>query len=119
MRIPIWIWIILGLTAISWIVPDGIPGEEFVLPAIAITGLILRRLLMNSIKSSSQQVAKALRAHTRVVLEVRVHFTTGLETGQGRDFSRPHLLLEKIHTLCSGLRRALQWTKLKRPTGTS
>ncbi len=45
MRIPIWIWIILGLTAISWIVPDGIPGEEIVLPAIAITGLLLRRLM--------------------------------------------------------------------------
>jgi DnaJ-domain-containing protein 1 len=48
MGIPWWIWIILGLTAISWIVPDGIPGEEFVLPALAITGLLLRRLLMKN-----------------------------------------------------------------------
>jgi len=48
MRIPWWIWILFGLTAISWIVPDGIPGEEFLLPALAITGLLLRRLLMKN-----------------------------------------------------------------------
>ncbi len=55
MRIPIWIWIILGLTAISWILPDGIPGEEFVLPAIAITGLLLRRFLMKNFYQQQYQ----------------------------------------------------------------
>jgi hypothetical protein len=48
MRIPWWIWILFGLTAISWIVPDGIPGEEFLLPALAITGLLLRRFMMKN-----------------------------------------------------------------------
>jgi hypothetical protein len=48
MRIPFWIWIIIGLTLISWILPDGIPGEEFVLPAIAISGLLLRRFFLKN-----------------------------------------------------------------------
>ena len=55
MRIPFWIWIILGLTAISWILPDGIPGEEFALPAIAIAGLLLRRLFMKNFYQQQYQ----------------------------------------------------------------
>lgn len=55
MRIPFWIWIILGLTAISWIIPDGIPGEEFILPAIAVAGLLLRRLLMKNFYQQQYQ----------------------------------------------------------------
>jgi len=43
MRIPLWIWLIIGLSVISWIVPDGIPGEEFLLPAIAVISIFLRR----------------------------------------------------------------------------
>jgi hypothetical protein len=43
MRIPFWIWILFGLTALSWIIPDGIPGEEFILPALAVGSLLLRR----------------------------------------------------------------------------
>ncbi len=59
MRIPLWIWIILGLTAISWIIPDGIPGEEFALPAIAIVSLLLRRLFMkNKYQQQYQQYQK-------------------------------------------------------------
>jgi len=59
MRIPLWIWIILGLTAISWIIPDGIPGEEFALPAIAIVSLLLRRLFMkNQYQQQYQQYQK-------------------------------------------------------------
>jgi DnaJ-class molecular chaperone len=59
MRIPFWIWIILGLTAISWILPDGIPGEEFALPAIAIASLLLRRLFMkNQYQQQYQQYQK-------------------------------------------------------------
>jgi len=46
MGIPIWIWLIIGLSLLSWIIPDGIPGEEFILPAVAIIGLLLRRRLM-------------------------------------------------------------------------
>lgn len=55
MKIPFWIWIILGLTAISWILPDGIPGEEFALPAIAIAGLLLRRLFMKNFYQKQYQ----------------------------------------------------------------
>jgi len=55
MRIPFWIWIILGLSVLSWIVPDGIPGEEFILPAIAIGGLLLRRLLMKNFYQQQYQ----------------------------------------------------------------
>jgi hypothetical protein len=59
MRIPLWIWIILGLTAVSWIIPDGIPGEEFALPAIAIVSLLLRRLFMkNQYQQQYQQYQK-------------------------------------------------------------
>ena len=59
MRIPLWIWIILGLTAISWILPDGIPGEEFALPAIAVVSLLLRRLFMkNQYQQQYQQYRK-------------------------------------------------------------
>jgi hypothetical protein len=42
MGIPIWIWLIVGLSLLSWILPDPIPGEEFILPAIAVIGLLLR-----------------------------------------------------------------------------
>ena len=48
MGIPIWIWIVIGLSILSWIIPDGIPGEEFLLPAIAIIGLLLRRRLLRN-----------------------------------------------------------------------
>jgi DnaJ-domain-containing protein 1 len=36
------------MTLLSWIIPDGIPGEEFILPAIAVIGLLLRRRLMRN-----------------------------------------------------------------------
>lgn len=56
MGIPWWIWIIIGLSVISWILPDGIPGEEFLLPAIALGSLLLRRrLLKNSYRQQYQQ----------------------------------------------------------------
>ena len=55
MRIPWWIWLVIGLSIVSWIVPDGIPGEEFILPAIAVIGLLLRRRLINSYKQQYQQ----------------------------------------------------------------
>jgi len=42
MRIPLWIWLIIGLSVLSWIIPDGIPGEEFLLPAIAVISILLR-----------------------------------------------------------------------------
>ncbi len=45
---PIWIWIVLGLSVLSWVIPDGIPGEEFLLPAIAIIGLLLRRRMLKN-----------------------------------------------------------------------
>jgi len=48
MGIPWWIWILIALTGISWIIPDGIPGEEFLLPALIIGGLLLRRILMKN-----------------------------------------------------------------------
>jgi len=48
MGIPLWIWLVMGLSVISWIIPDGIPGEEFLLPAIAIIGLLLRRRLLRN-----------------------------------------------------------------------
>jgi DnaJ-domain-containing protein 1 len=55
MRIPFWIWIVLGLTAISWILPDPIPGEEFLLPAIAIGGILLRAIFMMNQKNQYKQ----------------------------------------------------------------
>ena len=48
MRIPLWIWIILGLTVLVWILPDGIPGSGFILPAIAIVSFLIRRLFMKN-----------------------------------------------------------------------
>ena len=59
---PIWIWIILGLTALSWIIPDGIPGEEFLLPAIAIIGLLLRRRLMRNFYQQQYKQYQSQRA---------------------------------------------------------
>ncbi len=59
MRIPLWIWIMIGLSVLSWIIPDGIPGEEFLLPAIAIIGILLRlrnfRFYQNQFKQYQQQ----------------------------------------------------------------
>jgi hypothetical protein len=55
MGIPLWIWLIIGMTLLSWIIPDGIPGEEFVLPAIAVIGLLLRRRLMRKFYQQQYQ----------------------------------------------------------------
>ena len=55
MRIPLWIWIVIGLSVLSWIIPDGIPGEEFLLPAIAIIGLLLRRRLLRNFYQQQYQ----------------------------------------------------------------
>jgi DnaJ-domain-containing protein 1 len=62
MGIPIWIWLIVGMSLLSWIIPDGIPGEEFILPAIAIIGLLLRRRLMR--KYYQQQYQQYRQGHT-------------------------------------------------------
>ena len=58
MGIPIWIWIILGMSVLSWIIPDGIPGEEFILPAIAVVSLFLRRRLMKNYYQQQYQQYK-------------------------------------------------------------
>jgi DnaJ-domain-containing protein 1 len=55
MRIPWWIWVIIGLSVISWIIPDGIPGEEFILPAIAVGSLLLRRRMMKNFYQQQYQ----------------------------------------------------------------
>ena len=55
MRIPWWIWVIIGLSVISWIIPDGIPGEEFVLPALAVVSLLLRRRMMRGFYQQQYQ----------------------------------------------------------------
>ena len=55
MRIPWWIWVIIGLSVISWIIPDGIPGEEFILPAIAVGSLLLRRRMMRGFYQQQYQ----------------------------------------------------------------
>jgi curved DNA-binding protein CbpA len=55
MRVPFWIWIIIALTVISWIVPDGIPGEEFILPALVIGSLLLRRMFMRGFYQQQYQ----------------------------------------------------------------
>jgi DnaJ like chaperone protein len=55
MRIPFWIWIIIGLSLISWVVPDGIPGEEFILPALAVGSLLLRRVFMRGFYQQQYQ----------------------------------------------------------------
>jgi DnaJ like chaperone protein len=55
MRVPFWIWIIIGLSLISWIVPDGIPGEEFILPALAVGSLLLRRMFMRGFYQQQYQ----------------------------------------------------------------
>jgi DnaJ-domain-containing protein 1 len=51
MRIPFWIWLIIGLSLLSWIIPDGIPGEEFILPGIALIGLLLRMRMLRFYQS--------------------------------------------------------------------
>jgi hypothetical protein len=58
MRIPLWIWIVIGLSVLSLIIPDPIPGEEYILPAIAIFGLLhlfLRRLMMKNFYQQQYQ----------------------------------------------------------------
>jgi len=55
MRLPFWFWIMMGLSLLSWIIPDGIPGEEFLLPALAIGGLLLRRALMKNFYQQQYQ----------------------------------------------------------------
>jgi len=62
MRIPWWIWVIIGLSVISWIVPDGIPGEEFILPAIAVGSLLLRRRMMRGFYQQQYQQYRAAGA---------------------------------------------------------
>jgi DnaJ-domain-containing protein 1 len=61
MRIPLWIWLIIGLSLLSWIIPDGIPGEEFILPAIAGISILLRlrnlRFYQNQFRQYRQQQA--------------------------------------------------------------
>ena len=55
MRIPFWIWIVIGLSVLSWIIPDGFPGEEFILPAIAVGGLLIRRLMTKNFYQQQYQ----------------------------------------------------------------
>ena len=55
MRIPWWIWVIIALSVLSWILPDGIPGEEFILPAIAVGSLLLRRRLLKGFYQQQYQ----------------------------------------------------------------
>jgi DnaJ-domain-containing protein 1 len=55
MRIPFWFWIIVGLSLLSWAIPDGVPGEEFILPALAIGGLLLRRMFMKGFYQQQYQ----------------------------------------------------------------
>lgn len=55
MRIPFWIWLVLGLSLLSWIIPDGIPGEEFLLPAIAGIGLLMRLRMLRFYKNQFNQ----------------------------------------------------------------
>ncbi|UCB47287.1 MAG: J domain-containing protein [Spirochaetota bacterium] len=55
MRIPWWIWVIIALSVLSWILPDGIPGEEFILPAIAIGSLLIRRRLLRGFYQQQYQ----------------------------------------------------------------
>jgi DnaJ-domain-containing protein 1 len=66
MRIPFWIWLVLGLSLLSWIIPDGIPGEEFILPAIAGIGLLMRlrmlRFYQNQFNQYRQQQARGTGA---------------------------------------------------------
>lgn len=55
MKIPFWIWIILGLSVLTWIIPEGIPGEQFILPAIAIGSLLIRRMLAKNFYQQQYQ----------------------------------------------------------------
>jgi DnaJ-domain-containing protein 1 len=55
MGIPLWIWLIIGLSLLSWIIPDGIPGEEFLLPAVAVISLLLRRRFMKNFYQKQYQ----------------------------------------------------------------
>ena len=56
MRIPIWIWIILGFSAINLFIPDGIPLiDEIALPAIAVGSLLLRRYFMKNFYQKQYQ----------------------------------------------------------------
>lgn len=55
MRIPFWIWIMIGLSVLSWILPDGIPGEEFLLPALVIVSLLLRRKFLRNFYQQQYQ----------------------------------------------------------------
>lgn len=62
MGIPLWIWLIIGLSLLSWIIPDGIPGEEFILPAVAIISLLLRRRLLKNFYQKQYQQYQQGRA---------------------------------------------------------
>ena len=76
MRIPWWIWVVIGLSVISWVIPDGIPGEEFILPAIAIGSLLLRRHML---KGFYQQQYQRYQGATTG----RPYGTAGAGSGQG------------------------------------
>jgi DnaJ-domain-containing protein 1 len=76
MRIPWWIWIIIGLSVISWIIPDGIPAEEFILPAIAIGSLLLRRRMLRNFYQQQYQQYQAAGAGS-------TYRSAGAGAGQG------------------------------------
>ena len=76
MRIPWWIWVIIGLSVISWILPDGIPGEEFVLPAIAVISLLLRRRMLKGFYQQQYQQYRAAGPGAS-------YGTSGTRSGQG------------------------------------
>lgn len=65
MRIPIWIWIILGLSAINLFIPDGIPLiDEIALPAIAVGSLLLRRYFMKNFYQKQYQNYQSVGGRT-------------------------------------------------------
>ena len=88
MRIPFWIWLFLGLSLLSWILPDPIPGLEFVLPAIAGIGLIMRLRMLRNYQNQYNQYRQQQQAQGAGTGTAGAGTGAGSQQGAGSFYNR-------------------------------
>jgi len=96
MKLPFWIWILAGLSVISWIIPDGVPLiDEILLPVITIGSIILRR---NMLKNFYQKQYRQYQSQSSGSKASGAGSGSGYQTGQsfyskyrtwGQGFNQP------------------------------
>jgi len=97
MRIPFWIWLLMGLTLISWVLPDGIPLlDEILLPIITVGSILLRR---KSLKNFYQQQYKQYQSHNQ---------------GAGGSYQSGKSFYDRYKTWGAGFKQAQSPTELEK-----